>query len=720
MTDTTATLADLDQPAPASAAETGDLRSLAAKISDPDERAGAAVRAVRDMVTAGADEAALASARAYALRTKLLPARTFDQVARDAQRDLTQEQGSPETANQATALVELARQHYRMVRSEDGKAYAVELAGPNVAISLGRSGQFSSHLVRLYLEESGQAPSDQAERMAVKILRAYLAEQEPETVHLRYAQHESTIVQDLATADGRCVIVEASGWRIENRSPVLFRRGVGSPLPDPVRGDDGLKQLSGLVNVNETQFRLGVAWLVAALIPGVPHPILVPRGEQGSAKTTLARIFQRLIDPSGLEPGSLPGDERDFAVRMNAAYVQAFDNASIIPPWESDALCRATTGGTYAARALYSDDDLSILQYLRCIILTTIDAGALNGDLIERMLPLDLDQIKAGNRKVERTAIGDSADDKPGLFDELDRARPAIMASLLDLLAAVLKHITEVELTDLPRMADFGKILAALDKAQGWKTFDLYTELVDNETGALVEGSPFAARLVEYMYNREQWSGTATALRDVLTAMLPDKDHPPKGWPADATRAGGLLKRMAPSLRVHGIEIEYGLEGKRSTRTYKVGKTASAASAASAAMSDQEEQADAEADASALADAASVGQPHGGQNRPTLPTLADAEILASVGHENAGQRQSADAADAADASSYKRTEPAAHNVTDGNHREAQVSGCCAGCGEPLDPANIAAGFTTHGGACDAVARAKTPTQDQLKEAGTWQ
>jgi len=482
--------------------------------------------------------------------------------------------------NQATILLALAKANYRLLRSEDGEAYGVRLTGPNIAIPLGRGGAFSNHLVRMFYDSEGIAPSDQAETTAVKVLRAQLDELDPETVHLRVARHGDGVVLDLGTADGSCVIVTADGWRVEDKSPVAFRRGAGLPLPNPERDPDGLAKLRVLVNANDEQFRFGVAWLVAALIPGVPHPILLPRGEQGSAKTTLSRIFQAVIDPSGIKPGSLPKDQQDFAVRMNAAYVQAFDNVSGIPLWESDALCRAATGDTFVTRTLYFNRDVTILEYCRPIILNTIDAGALSGDLVERSLPLDLDRIPPENRRAERAAIGDDPKVNPGLYDQLDKDRPAILGALLDLVAAVFRNISTVKVGTLPRMADFGKILAALDAAQEWNTGSLFADLVNSETGALGEGDPFASRLVEFMETRDEWQGTATEIRDALTALLPDRDRPPKGWP-DVPRTGGKLKRFAPSLRACGIEVDYDRTGKARRRIYQIRKLPSALSALS-------------------------------------------------------------------------------------------------------------------------------------------
>jgi hypothetical protein len=585
-------------------------------------------------------------------------------------------QPDPDAPNQATALFALARTNYRLMRSEDGETYAVRRNGPNIAIPVARGGPFGSHLIRLFYEAESKIPSDEAERSAVKLMRAYLADQEPESVHLRVAQHgPDCVVLDLGTADGSCVLVTADGWRIEPRSPVVFRRAAALPLPEPQRDVDGLARLRVLVNASDDQLRLGVSWLVAALIPAMPHPILLPRGEQGSAKTTLSRILQAVIDPSGLKPGALPRDERDFAVRMTAAYVQAFDNVSAIPPWLSDALCRAATGDSFVTRTLYTDRDVTILQYSRPIILNTIDAGALSGDLVERSLPLDLDRIPPEKRRTERAVIGDDPDTNPGLYDQLDKDRPVILGAVLDLVADVLRHVPQVTTGPLPRMADFGRVLAALDAAQGWDIGGVFSDLVDSETGALIEGNPFASRLVEFMEDRDEWSGTATALLDELTALLPDKDHPPRRWPADPTRAGGQLRRLAPSLRVHGIEVESARKGKVGRRTLEIRKLASAASAASAdrlTSDDRSTLTDAADAGKAQADAADAG-------RRCADSLASAIFPQADGSLSA----SADAADANSAaistSGWSEGSHGATANTDSSRPTSEV-GPCARCG----------------------------------------
>src|SRR3546814_4587582 len=98
-----------------------------------------------------------------------------------------------------------------------------------------------------------------------------------------------------------------SDWSSDVCSSDLMRA-----LPEPERGEmiDGLKSF---LHVNDDEsFRMIVAWLVASLRPTGPYPILMISGEQGSSKTTTARVCRALCDPN-LAPGRAPPrDERDL------------------------------------------------------------------------------------------------------------------------------------------------------------------------------------------------------------------------------------------------------------------------------------------------------------------------------------------------------------------------------------------------------------------------
>jgi hypothetical protein len=117
-------------------------------------------------------------------------------------------------------------------------------------------------------------------------------------VHLRVAAHHDAIYIDLGGPDWRAVRIdkESDQWSITNRPPVKFIRPPGvKPLPLPEAGGS-LDELRPLINVSEeSDFRLFVAAMLAALIPDKPYPVLIVTGEQGTSKTTLTRIFKYMV-----------------------------------------------------------------------------------------------------------------------------------------------------------------------------------------------------------------------------------------------------------------------------------------------------------------------------------------------------------------------------------------------------------------------------------------
>ena len=54
--------------------------------------------------------------------------------------------------------------------------------------------------------------------------------------------------------------------------------------------------------------------MAAALLPEGPYPILAIHGEQGSAKSTLAKVVRSLIDPQAAPVLAEPRSTRDLMV----------------------------------------------------------------------------------------------------------------------------------------------------------------------------------------------------------------------------------------------------------------------------------------------------------------------------------------------------------------------------------------------------------------------
>ena len=242
--------------------------------------------------------------------------------------------------------------------------------------------------------------------------------------------------------DWHAVRVTAVGWSIVQSPPVRFRRSAGmQPLPFPARGMS-IDRLRPFLNISASDFVLVVAYLLAALRPGGPYPVLALIGEQGTAKTTLVRMLRSLIDPSTVPSSSLPFSGRDLFIAAYNSHIQAFENVSKLPNSMSDYLCRLATGGGVRARALFRDVDETLLRAARPIMLEGIANYIVRADLMDRAIILALEPL--ADRKTERV-----------LQAEFERLRPGLFGALLDHLVMGIRQLPDTHLTSSPRMADF-------------------------------------------------------------------------------------------------------------------------------------------------------------------------------------------------------------------------------------------------------------------------
>ena len=84
-------------------------------------------------------------------------------------------------------------------------------------------------------------------------------------------------------------------------------------------------------------------------------------------------------------------------------------------------------------------------------------------------------------------------------------------------------------------MADFARILAAIDRVQGWDTLRSYTAAADDATHAVLESHPVAAAVLALVGSVGTWQGTTSELLD---RIMPERrpygpgHSPPEGSPA--------------------------------------------------------------------------------------------------------------------------------------------------------------------------------------------
>jgi hypothetical protein len=423
-----------------------------------------------------------------------------------------------------------------------------------------RSGRFRAWLRHQYYAATGDAPKAESVTSALNLLEARAQFDGPERpVHVRLAEHEDRTFLDLADEYWRAVDISSEGWAVVSRPPVRFQRPAGMlPLPLPQRGES-VERLASLLNLtSHDDLVLVVTWLLAALRPSGPYPLLAISGEQGSAKTVLSKMLRALVDPNAAPVRALPREERELFITANNAHVLAFDNISRLRSWLSDALCRLASGGGFGVRQLYTDQQEVLFDAARPVILNGIEEVVTRPDLADRSIFLTLTPVPDARRQSERE-----------LWRQFELARPRILGVLLDLVVHGLRTMPSIGLDRLPRMADFAFWAAACETAL-WPGGTFARAYEANRRAAIesmIDADPVAACVRDIMTERCSWTGTAAdLLRTGADRCNNWISRDSAGWPKNPRALAGRLRRAQTFLRTLGIEIAFSREGRAGTR----------------------------------------------------------------------------------------------------------------------------------------------------------
>lgn len=475
-------------------------------------------------------------------------------------------QDNKEKSVQSQQLLQLAGD-VELWHTPDGVQFASVPVGGRREHLLIRSGSFERWLSHRFYSREGRPPGKQALAHAVGILQARAEFEGAEhPVFVRIGGADDRIYIDLGDPEWRVVEVSSAGWNVIADPPVRFRRARGlGALPVP-RPGGAIQQLRPFVNIgSDDDWKLFVSWLVGSLRPTGPFPILMLQGEQGSAKSTTARIARALVDPAVAAPlRSAPREERDLMITANNSWVMALDNLSRIPEWFADALCRLATGGGFATRALYSDSEEVIFQASRPLLVNGIEDLARREDLRDRALILTLPVIGEADRKDEAT-----------FWQQFEAARPYLFGALLDAVSAALRELPNTRLAEKPRLADFALWATAAESGLGWEPGAFMRAYSGNRMAAVeisLDQDAFASEIRSLVEQKGAWSGTASELLKVLNGRVDDDIRRSRyEWPQNARALSGRLRRVAPALRAAGIETNGGRNPDRNrTRMIKL------------------------------------------------------------------------------------------------------------------------------------------------------
>lgn len=352
------------------------------------------------------------------------------------------------------------------------------------------------------------------------LLRAY-AKNEGELIKTfqRVGKHKGIFFYNLANEAGEIIKVTSKGIKVVQQSPIAFVRSRNTleqvkPVHDP---DIDVWTLKEYFNTaSEEDFTLLLIHILSCFIPEISHHVLMLLGNQGSSKSTVSKMIKALVDPSIVDVSTMPKNKEDLVLQLSTEYMVAFDNIGTLRAEYNDIFCQVVTGGNYVKRRLYTDDDIVVHSYKRCLILNGINYLTTQADLLDRSIVVTLKKISSSKRIPEKELLGN-------FYTNL----PYILHSIFKTISKAKKIYRNLEIEKLPRMADVVKWQCAIAEALdiNYVDFlDIYNRNRDCINSEIISSNPTANALILLMKDRENWKSSVSELWENMDIIAYQKN----------------------------------------------------------------------------------------------------------------------------------------------------------------------------------------------------
>lgn len=439
-----------------------------------------------------------------------------------------------------------------------GRAYLV--AGQQ-ALEIG-STQFKDYIQRKIYLQTETVLSDNSVKEVVSIMRGKaLFEAEEKQIYIRVATpDEKTIYIDLVNSRNEAVKITPDGWEIVTEYPVFFYRPshmLELPIPLPDGNINDLSVIMGELDDNSYTLIRSVLCYYMRGRPGErgTTPIASLLGPSGAGKSTRAKQLKYVVDPGTPEVRTPTKDVRDLFISAKNLHVLVLDNVSHLDAEMQDAICSLVSRGGFDRKKNYTDDDETIFEECKAIILNGISYKS-RPDFQSRKIDIELQPITGGERLTEAE-----------IWAETEKVRPSILGGICNALCNALKHTDKINPRDydLPRLADFGLFSVALERGNGWPEGQTLKALKDNYNTGLQDiagEEPLIDEIIKFLDGKQMggnaplFEGTTGELLDFLNNQTSDSTQKNKKWPSNPTALGSQLTRLKEPLKASGIEYE--------------------------------------------------------------------------------------------------------------------------------------------------------------------
>jgi hypothetical protein len=317
---------------------------------------------------------------------------------------------------------------------------------------------FRDWLADGFYREQGQFPGRNQLRDAVRMLAAQARHSDfpAQAVDLRVSYRGDrlaprAILLDLTNQAGEAVEIKPGGWEVQGGRHFFRRVRNMEALPAP--------DSSGSADWPIARDPKLFAWLMAALRPAGPYPMLLLKGSSGSGKSTAARMLRALIDPSTSLFCQQPSTETELRSLAWNNRVLAFDHVAALPARIAAGLRRLSSGDSVALRGETGEALAANLQ--RPVILTlpaeeswrarAADADLWNNAIVAELPPIDPD------RRCTETHLWRAFED----------ARAGLLAKICDGVGAAMRYFDRTSLESNPTFADAAAWAVAAAPALG-------------------------------------------------------------------------------------------------------------------------------------------------------------------------------------------------------------------------------------------------------------
>ena len=459
-----------------------------------------------------------------------------------------------------------------------------------------QSRRFEYYVSKLYYDRTAgkRVASSESLTNAIHQICAYSLFSGKETrlsLRVAWGNQNQEIHYDLGDVVWRCIKITAFGWEIIKHSDdVLFIRFNQKAQVEPDRSypSDIFDRFLDMMHIKDPGRRLlAKVWIVCLFIPEFPHPINITYGEKGGSKSTFCRFVKRLVDPDKIELLTIPKDKTEFVQQLYHNYLAIYDNVKHLSPWFSDEACKAVTGIGNSKRSLYTNDEDTIYNYKRCIMINGINNNLTEPDALDRSILTEFVRIPPEQRKEEAKI--------EVVFEEM---RAKLLGHILDVLVRTLEIKPTIELYDLPRMADFavwGEAIARAMRYEPTEFVNAYNENIGRQNVEAIESNPLAQavdRFVDSWYKEGKvtfWQGSTKEGLEQLNkiAQVYKIDTFDRVWPKAPNSLTRRLRPILSNLReglginvvisrqtanVDGVSSGYGNISKKNTSTLRIEK----------------------------------------------------------------------------------------------------------------------------------------------------